>query len=449
MSRIALIGENSVEYISILLDIWNGGDCAVLIDWRIPLETACSMMEEADVKRCYIQKELIANTIGQHHKDIVFIPFEITKNSAQLLPTNIRNKYKANNSMDEAVIIYSSGTTGRARGVILTHYAINNNATAINEYMKLGADDCLYIAKSLSHSSTLTGELLVALKFNIQLVIAPVIVPMRYIFDKINLFSVTTICLNPTLLMMFVTDFNLKKFPMPSLKTIYSSGSVLTDYLYEIVQKKITNIKVYNVYGLSEAGPRVAAQTLDCSNSNSVGKAINGVSVLIVDENGVCVPKGSRGYIHVKSKSLFKSYVQGSEKHKSLFMDWLNTGDIGYFDQDDELHVVGRVDDILIINSHKVYPVDIEKIIVNSFDVSECIVTKCVVDNKEILGCLYVSNFDYSNTFAKKLNKKLPSYEIPKFFIKVSFIPKNEFGKVSRTEIKKILETEYRMRSCK
>ena len=130
-------------------------------------------------------------------------------------------------------------------------------------------------------------------------------------------------------------------------------------------------------------------------------------------------------------------------------MDWLNTGDIGYFDQEDELHVVGRIDDILIINSHKVYPVDVEKIIVYNFDVSECIVTKCVVDNKEILGCLYVSNFDYSNTFSKKLNKKLPSYEIPKFFIKVSYIPKNEFGKVNRPEIKKILESEYRMQGCK
>lgn len=59
MARVALIGENSVEYVNKLIDIWNNGDCAVLIDWRIPIKTAYDMMLEADVSRCYIDSDIL------------------------------------------------------------------------------------------------------------------------------------------------------------------------------------------------------------------------------------------------------------------------------------------------------------------------------------------------------------------------------------------------------
>ena len=64
MSRIALIGENSIEYVSTLLDIWNSGDCAVFIDWRIPIQTAVEMMNEAEVHVCYIEKKYYGKVSG-------------------------------------------------------------------------------------------------------------------------------------------------------------------------------------------------------------------------------------------------------------------------------------------------------------------------------------------------------------------------------------------------
>ncbi len=76
MSRIALIGENSIEYVSTLLDIWNSGDCAVLIDWRIPIQTAVEMMNEAEVHVCYIEKKYYGKVSGARSQCITFIPFE-------------------------------------------------------------------------------------------------------------------------------------------------------------------------------------------------------------------------------------------------------------------------------------------------------------------------------------------------------------------------------------
>ena len=74
MARVALIGENSIEYIDKLIDIWNSGDCAVLIDWRIPFSTAIEMMTEADVKKCVIQKGLWDES--ETEKNLFFEVFE-------------------------------------------------------------------------------------------------------------------------------------------------------------------------------------------------------------------------------------------------------------------------------------------------------------------------------------------------------------------------------------
>jgi len=147
MGRVGLIGENSVEYIDRLLDIWNSGDCAVLIDWRIPYRTTVEMMAEAAAQKCYIESVMLEKVPQKMRVGMEFVPYEKSGNSAQALPDGIYDKFKANYSADEAVVIYSSGTTGKAKGIILSHYAINTNTDAIIDYMRPVEDDCIYMAK--------------------------------------------------------------------------------------------------------------------------------------------------------------------------------------------------------------------------------------------------------------------------------------------------------------
>lgn len=167
--------------------------------------------------------------------------------------------------------------------------------------MNLTSKDCIYIAKTLSHSSTLTGELLVALKTRTNLVIAPIIVPPRYIFNNICKFKVTIMCLNPTLFSMFAEEAEQLKRDISFLKTIYVSGSILSDKIYMNARRIFKDVQIFNVYGLSEAGPRVAAQRSNCCNSNSVGKAIKNIEIIVVDEQGVEVGDGESGVIHVNT----------------------------------------------------------------------------------------------------------------------------------------------------
>ena len=143
------------------------------------------MMVEAGATKCCIDESVSKKITKADFPNIEFIEYKSNGKSATKLPKEIYNKFQENYSKDDAVVIYSSGTTGKSKGIILSHYAINTNADAIQDYMKLTPDDCLYICKSLSHSSTLTGELLVALKYKIALMIAPTIVPPRFVLNNI------------------------------------------------------------------------------------------------------------------------------------------------------------------------------------------------------------------------------------------------------------------------
>ena len=431
MSRVALIGENSIGYVEALVDIWNNENCAVLIDWRIPFRTAVEMMIEADVCTCYIEKSLFDKIEDVISDSIAFVTYEKQNQSAELLPKRISDKFQENYSRNEAVVIYSSGTTGKSKGIILSHFAINTNADAIIDYMKPTEADCIYTAKTLSHSSTLTGELLVALKTKMRLIIAPTIVPPRYVLNNINKFGVTTICLNPTLLSMLAAEYDRNQYDISELKTIYVSGSILNDAIYNKAHAVFSHIQIYNVYGLSEAGPRVTAQRLDSSKSNSVGKPIKGVEIKLVSEQGCIVQDGEYGVVHVNTPSLFDGYVIGQNKHNSLYEGWHNTGDVGYIDVNGELHIINRLDDVIIIDSHKVYPSDVEKKIIEESCVKECAIAKVELNGNEFIGCLYASEKEIDRDIKEKLKSKLLVYEIPRFFLRCGSLPKTKNGKTS------------------
>lgn len=442
MKRIALIGENSVEYIDVLVDIWNSGYCAVLVDCQIPPQVAVEMMLEAEVAKCYVEHKYYEKLYRVIDKTIELIPYEKENASARLLPTGVYDRFRENYSDDEAVVIYSSGTTGKAKGIILSHFAINTNADAIIDYMQPEDGDCMYIVKNITHSSSITGELLVALKTRMPLLIAPVVIPPRIALGNIARYGVTIIGVNPLLLTMYCKEYENRKYDLSKLKKIYVSGALLNDKTYKTAHTVFSNQEIYNVYGLSEAGPRVAAQRRDCCKGNSAGKAIKGVELVIVDESGNVVPNGERGIIHVNTPSRFNGYIHGEIKHKPLYQDWLNTGDVGYLDEHNELHIVGRIDDMIVIGAHKIYPVEVERLIQAAADVRECVVAMVNFKGEDVLCCLYVPDEEICDDIKSILGASLMKYEIPKLFVRADAIPKTRNGKISSKGVKETIKRE-------
>ena len=441
MSRVALVGENSIPFVGQLINIWNVGHCAVLINPKMPKDIALKMMRDAEVISCYIERGIWGIVEEKVVEEITCIPYD-GNIVTDFLPQELYDKFIPQYTQDEAVVIYSSGTTGTSRGIILSHYAINKNADAIASYMQLSERDVLYVVKPLTHSSSLTGELLVALKKKNKIVIGSSVRLPRVILKNIKKFEVTHLFLNPFLAFMLSKEQQRTKYEIESLKTIYISGAVLNQETYEEVHRVFYQQSIYNVYGLSETAPRIAAQCNDCCKNNSVGKPIEGVKVAIINEEGENSKRFEYGIVHVKSPSLFKGYITGETKHPPLRAHWFNTGDVGYTDDDGELHIVGRIDDVINIGAQKIYPSDVEHTICKYTHVKECVVTSITVEGKELLGCLYVADNYIGIRERKILSKKLLQHEIPSLFVRAKLVPRTNAGKIDMGEVKRNI-TKY------
>lgn len=439
--RIAIIAKNSIKYIDIIIDEWNNGNSVVLLDYNIPLVTIERMLDEANVKKCYIEKGLLNSCVINSNK-INYINFDLQNNDVCFVEDYIYSKYKKNYSKKEALIIYSSGTTGMSKGVILTHYAISKNADSIQKYMKLSRNDIMYIVKPLFHSSTIVGELLVCLKNKVKIIIGGNFLIPRKIIENIKKFKVSVICINPYLLGE-ITNYCQKNYLLKStLKIIYVSGSILSEKLGKMAKLVLKNVEICNMYGLTEAGPRVSSQTELNNVDNSVGKAIKGVKIQIINEKGKRCKNNEKGIIHVKTKSIYKSYVKGKTKNISLYKKWLNTGDIGYFDNKHNLYIIGRLDDVIIYNSHKIYPINIEEFILKNLPIKECFVTSYSLGDKTIIVCFYKS--ESNNDLLKEIKEKLVNsflpYEIPKYYIEVQDIIRNANKKIDKHKMYKLFK---------
>ncbi len=412
--RIGLMGHNSVEFIEQLIRIWNNNDSAVLIDYDMPVDALKRIISNNLIASLRVEESLFLK-FGSDSIKVNVEPYSVCAPLPCFLPDSIYDKYTERYDEDEAVVIFSSGTTGLNKGISLSHRALNNNADSIIHYMQPKATDCLYLNKKITHSSSLTGELLVALKGKFKIVVAPIVIPPRIAFRIISDFGVSILCCNPALLKMYVDEVErANRFP-EVIKTIYTSGDVISVKAIERARSVFTR-PVYNVYGQTECGPRISAQTEDCCRGNSVGKPIKNVEIKI----------DTSGEVLVKTNALFSGYAASAAEAPG---EWHGTGDLGFIDENGELYITGRTNSLIVIGAHNIYPEAVEQTIIENTAISDCLVYKDV----EKLACDYVTAGDINPMdVIRSLKQLLMPYEVPSTYRKVKSISRNTNGKKVR-----------------
>ncbi|WP_243356308.1 fatty acid--CoA ligase family protein [Bacillus litorisediminis] len=343
---------------------------------------------------------------------------------------------------DTAVILYTSGTTGKPKGAMLTHKNLFSNAHDIGEYLKFNEEDRIITALPMFHVFCLTVALNAPLMKGATLLIVPRFSP-KEIFDLGK-------TMNPTVFAGVPTMYNfLYQYPegnpddLKSLRLCVSGGASMPVALLKNFEKKF-KVAVSEGYGLSEASPVTAFNPLDRPRKpGSIGTSIINVENKVVDPNGEEVPIGQVGELIVKGPNVMKGYYKMPEETEATIKEgWLYTGDLARMDEEGYFYIVDRKKDMIIVGGYNVYPREVEEVLYNHPDIVEAAVVG-VPDSThgEAVKSFVVSNNPHltADDVIEYCSLHLAKYKLPSYVEFLDELPKNATGKILRRSLKEIV----------
>ena len=275
---------------------------------------------------------------------------------------------------DTAVVLYTSGTTGRPKGAMLTHANLLMNAQVCVELGDIGPEDVVLVALPLFHVFGQVVQMLAALRQAATVILAPRFEPGLCLglmeSGKVTLFSGV-----PTMLWALLTYPDAEKHDLAaiasSLRQVTVGGASTPVEILRGFEKKF-DVTVLEGYGLSETSPGVSFNRRDRERKvGSVGLPVWGVEVQVVDPEDCPVPAGEAGEVVVRGHCVMKGYLgRPEETAEALRGGWFHTGDIGRFDEDGYLYIVDRLKEMIIRGGFNVYPREVEELLVTHPEIS-------------------------------------------------------------------------------
>jgi long-chain acyl-CoA synthetase len=344
---------------------------------------------------------------------------------------------------DLAVILYTSGTTGRPKGVALSHDNLAANARAAASLYELDRTAWALAVLPLSHSYGLTvmnagnilGTRAVLLRwFNPELVL-----------ETIERFRVQSMAGVPTMYVYLLHYPDAGRFDTSSMRSWGSGAAPLPLEIVEPFEAKFGG-RLMEGYGLTEASPVVSAHRLSgVRKLGSVGQPIPGVQVAILDDEDRPVPAGELGEICVRGPNVMLGYYRlPEETARTLRHGWLHTGDVGRLDADNFLYVVERKKDLIIRGGFNIYPREVEEILYAHPAVAEAAVIGMPdpVMGEEVLA--FVVRKPGAEAEADAIiafcQERLAKYKCPRRVRFVPSLPKTPVGKILRKALRAELE---------
>jgi long-chain acyl-CoA synthetase len=339
---------------------------------------------------------------------------------------------------DLAVILYTSGTTGRPKGVALSHDNLASNARAAASLYELDRTRWSLMVLPLSHSYGLTV-------MNAGNILGTRGVLLRWfhpeaVLEAIQRYHVESMSVVPTMLLYLLHYPDAHRFDTSSMRLWGSGAAPLPLEIVEPFEKKFGG-RIQEGYGLTEASPVVSAHRLSgVRKLGSVGQAIPGVEVAILDDGDRPLPAGEVGEVCVRGPNVMLGYYGlPEETAETLRNGWLHTGDMGRLDEDGFLFIVERKKDLIIRGGFNIYPREVEDVLYAHPAVAEAAVVGMPdpMLGEDVLA--FVALKSGATAEAEALiafcQARLAKYKCPKEVRFLDALPKTPIGKVRRKEL--------------
>lgn len=343
---------------------------------------------------------------------------------------------------DTAVLLYTSGTTGRPKGAELTHYQLYMNCTVAPELFGMSASDVSIGVLPLFHVFGLSSVLNATTRWGASVALLPRF-DATAVIDEIERRRATVFAGVPTMYVA-LAEADATGRDLSTLRAAVSGGASIPGEVIKAVEAKFTGLVVLEGYGLSETA---STTTFNVSATErkvlSIGKPVWGVEMKVIDDEGNSLSAGADnvGQLLVRGHNIMKGYYKRPDATADALRNgWLHTGDLGYRDDEGYYFVVDRLKDMIVRGGYNVYPREIEEVLYSHPDVVEAAVIGTPDDRlgEEVVAYVAVRDgADLSEadviTFAKE---QLAAYKYPRSVVFVAELPKGATGKILKRELR-------------
>lgn len=450
--RVGVCLPNWHETVLLYFAVTKIGATIVPFNPKYRLNEVQFIIKNSDLKMLFTNEELIKNVgidlITRDIPKVVTVRFarEGLATFEQFLSSGEVNRsvdqYPLSPEEDLFCVLYTSGTTGVPKGVMLTHSNITQSTINIARFLRCTPEDVFLIAAPIYHIFGMLVNLFAAIYSQAKMVLLDTFTPQ----DALALIEKERVTVHngvPTMYIMELNHPDLEKYDLSSLRVGMAGGAPCSPETVKAIKEKL-KMQFSIGYGISEAGS-LTNTPLDSEDEEvykTLGKPLEGVEIKIVDDERREVAVNVVGEIAVRSHGVMKGYLNNPEQTRQVLDEegWFYTGDLGKIDERGYLHFVGRKKEMIIRGGFNVYPLEVEECLLKHPSVLNAAVFGIPdeVKGEQVCAAIKLKNGASLNEEEIKgyLKQYIAPYKVPGVVLFVDELPLTPSGKIQKTKLK-------------
>jgi len=432
--NVLLISPNSVFFMTAYLGILKSGNVCIPLNFAIEQSNLDYILNKTESTNVFITKSLKPKI--NFNEEVQLIDEE-----ESLRIIDDQNIINFNSGFDEdrlAEIIFTSGSTGEPKGVMISHKNILANTSSIIEYLNLDSNDIMCVVLPFFYCYGLS-LLHTHLKVGGSIVLNNNFIFLGTVINDLKNYKCTGFAGVPSHFQILLKKSQtFKTTDFPDLKYVTQAGGKLHAVFIQDFVKYFPKINFYVMYGQTEATARLTylPPELIKTKDTSIGKAIPGVNLKVVNEKGELVGLDEEGELLAKGDNIMLGYYKDKiGTKKALKNNWLHTGDMAKVDEDGYFYLVARKKEIIKVGGKRVSPKEIEEVILSVPEVVDCTITGVEDDllGEAIQATLVLNNKIDEDLMKEKIlracSQNLSHYKIPQRILFETSIKMSSTGK--------------------
>ncbi|WP_010097469.1 class I adenylate-forming enzyme family protein [Ornithinibacillus scapharcae] len=439
---VAILAPNHISYLDFFFACMRIGAIFIPLNWRLGEEELVYVLEDSKPKIIGVAPAFI-HKVEQIPINTELVEISHNQYCHSLYYENHMDRTEISEE-DPLAIIYTGGTTGQPKGVVLSHRSILWNALNTIISWDLGASDVTLITTPMFHTGGLNVYTLPLLLAGGKVVLSPEFKPEKAVADLLK-YQCTVVLFVPTMYHMIIQTKEFQEADFTHMRVFVSGGAPCPHKIYDAFREKGLAFK--EGYGLTEAGPNnFYIDPIDTVRKmGSVGKPMIFNDIKIVTDDGMQADVGEVGELVLRGYHSFEYYWNKPQETAEVIEDgWVYTGDLAKQDEEGYIYIVGRKKEMIITGGENVYPLEIE----HWLEAHELIDEACVVglpDDKwgeVVTGFVSLKGEVTEEELKVYCNQKLTRYKVPKKFYFLDEIPKTHVGKMNKAYLKATYSVE-------